>query len=307
LIENEDKSMYNEDSIFNMFAIEDENTKNRKHSATKFNQFRMTNLKNNFINNSNRNTQNNGFSYNNSSRNLNNENNNLSKNKANQINPKRFLSTGQLITDLNNLNQSDKNRTSIISSSRLKYKESKILLDKKISVFKDTEIIEKRNYEEMKEFLNKCDKNESIFKKELEKKHELKSMLNFHEKNFMENQENNLNNFINLDALTFKKYILPDPVKHKSNNSINVESFPSNFYDFLISSTDNFCIICEFKIIKKTKIKVDTNFSLKNEIRKANKNIHNLKRLNFDNIKNFKNRDFEDGNKKNFKSKYKFR
>jgi hypothetical protein len=172
---------------------------------------------------------------------------------------------------------------------RSKYDFSDIKIEKQISIEKNKEILEKRNYEGMKEYLNECGMDKVRFREEMEKKHKLKNLINHYEKSFKEIQEENKSIGVNLDNLNLKKAICPSPIKHRLDNTLAISSNKKTFLE--INSTGNFTLNAKRFINNNYKnscaINEDSNLILKSKIRNSNKIFNNFDRLNFNNVRNY--------------------
>lgn len=183
------------------------------------------------------------------------------------------------------------------SPNRPKNEYASLGVDKQILIHKLNEISEKRNYEEMKEYLNDLAVNKASFKEEMEKKYELKKLINFYEKSFQEKLEETKSVCINLKNLNLKKTNSPGPIKIRRDKTFSENLFNKKAC-FEINSTDNFSIISNEKVSIVNKeheqIKEDPNLTLKNQIRNANRIFYNYNRLNFNKVKNYQNKEFSD-------------
>lgn len=210
----------------------------------------------------------------------------FSKNE-NIINPIKFKSDGQLNNLLSNENSNEELKTFNLPLCN-NYDITIKGIDTQILIDINKEILEKRKYEEMKEYLNERGTVKPRFKDETEKKFELKKLINFYEKSSKERQEEN-SGFV-LENLSLKNNnSSPGPIITKKD-SIFLKFFNSkNFLE--INSTDSFTLCSNIKINNLSKsdcnIKKDPNHILKNRIRNSNKLYDNFNRLNFNNVKNY--------------------
>ncbi len=173
---------------------------------------------------------------------------------------------------------------------------------------KTKEIKEKRNYEEMKEFLNEWEIYKNKFKEEIEKKSELKNLLNFYEKSFKETKDLNKNESLYIQNLvTTKSNLTPAKLKNRKNSTFlgSKNNFNRNF---CISTENNFSVNSEIVYYYYNKFEEElenANKCLKERIRKENKIFENFNRFNYNNIKNFKYSNV-DNKDKNTSSKYNY-
>jgi hypothetical protein len=272
---------------------------NRLSSANSSNYFRSTNYSSHFFN------SNNGVnSYiNNNTNNLNSSNfksNNLNQNFSFPYYSNNYLinkSTEKKIENVISEQPFDKKRdlTSSSSSFRPKYDYSNIITDNLILKHKTNEINEKRNYEEMKEFLNEWGINKARFREEMEKKYELKNLLSFYEKNFKEKKDlenQKISTITSLNNLSKKNS--PSPIKHNQKRD-EIQKIKGN--PLTINNTENFSINTTIKkhyrvVSSSEKIEIQKQkqeFSLKEKINKANKIFESFDRLRMKTIKNFQN------------------
>jgi hypothetical protein len=219
----------------------------------------------------------------------------------------------------------DKNFSSQMNFNIIEKEIFETFSEKLLEENKTKKISDKKNYEEIKDFLNEFGMDKNKFKKEMDKKQELKSLLNFYEnkfrgpnenetkngyRNFEEDKDNkniNINNNNNSKILmgnTSKENLINNS---KQKNILKIKTFGSiiKFNKFVIKREIRFSFFC---ISDKDKNDVSYDNDIedsfdfgyffinkgydknKNLIRNNfNKNLNMINRLDFSNVKNLLN------------------
>lgn len=184
---------------------------------------------------------------------------NINKFNASKSIIKEFNKSDGFVTKINDINSA-----SSICDETEKYL-IKSLANKLIMTNQMKEISDKRNLEDAKEYLSEFGINKALRREELEKKYEMKNLLKFYEKKLIEKKkrkkEDKSQKKENLEK--FNKLIVKSKSKKENRIRENV---------LVISRVENFSIINK----KSTETKIKLNFE----------KLNNLKRLNFDNVKN---------------------
>jgi len=214
------------------------------------------------------------------------------------IDNKHYKSDGQLNRLLSD-RDSKRDLKFSCSPFQPKYDFSTFGIVKQILIDNHKEISGKRDHEEMKEYLNEWAINKEMFKEQIEKKYELKKLINFYEKSFQEKQEETKSSGVNLENLNMKKSNSPSPIKMRRDKTLYENSFNKKV-SLEIKCTDNFHVIPDKRYRvdnnRDDKIHEDPILILKNKIRFSHRTYNSYNRLNFNKVKNYQINNSTDGN-----------
>lgn len=258
-------------------------------STANTNQFRSTGLSNIFSNNNNTNL----FPI---SR-LNSPPENLNFNKTNFDNLIKNNNNNNFnkFKNFNFLNKNEKEKSLDISSLKKLQKENEVyksMTEKLVFNNNVKELYEKRNLEENKEFINEYALNKAKYREEIEKKYELKTLLNFYE---------NKMKVIKEEKVLRKS---KSKIEHKKNDDKKKIEFLKGKefeFKFVVTTVNSFSLLGNSIANNDNVYKTNIILDVKEVIRKRYENLKDLKRLNFDNVKNNKTK--EEENKEKEKSK----